>query len=675
MAAEQVAEKEGGGSVAAGKKIGVRLWKKWREAFPVNLFFLLVSVFILRIFGTEYALTIAAITVLFQSRMDRENTPSYFLRLLVGNLLLCLLGIAATLNIFLCVLLNLAVPFTLVLLQSDQFTPKGYFPYAMCFAFQELRPPEPSAYGTQLLVMALCTLAAILALEIYADWSSRPEGGIQSAQECMDILAGLLERMARGEKGEALSRELYELEKTLHGLAHLQRTSWSGGDGEQIFDLLGTLVQRAAYLSSDAGWQEGVLPPEWEGRLLDLAGLVREAGNEFGREDREALIRRAQTLLETVVLPDGRLRIFYRGFLRILILVLQRAEAVSEPQPLQTISWGLLRSRLQDRLRLDSIQGRFALRLAVVMTISFTVSMLWDVERSYWFPLHAFLLLQPSYEDSAHRMRTRPIGTAIGCLVVALVYPHLPGTIAAFLFAFFMGVCLHCATPGTWYQPIFSTSFALTLASMTSAVPVLVYYRIFCLLLAIALVLVINRFLLPTRKVDQLRMNVKTLFLLHRHYWDIIRVSLRETVDLTVTSAILTQFHLIYDESLADLTQSGLPDQAPCRELLLTMWNLFAELEQMEYCIQTGLVEQEEYLFLDALAEELGDQVYPPQSGLLELAPQITFQGELMNDLFQRYMENISKMIRLYGSDACRELQIRPGFMEEVLTTRKPAAR
>ena len=119
------------------------------------------------------------------------------------------------------------------------------------------------------------------------------------------------------------------------------------------------------------------------------------------------------------------------------------------------------------RLSLNNFEVRFALRLAVVMTISTTVSLLWEFEHTYWFPLHAFLLLQPSYEESAHRMITRPVGTAIGCLVVHLVYPWLPGLTGVFAFALAMISLMYCCTPGSWVHPIFSTSFALALATLT----------------------------------------------------------------------------------------------------------------------------------------------------------------------------------------------------------------
>ena len=665
-------KKRNSGGAAACAGYGRELWGRVRDAGPIILFNLVLSLLVMELFGTEYLMTTAGITAIFQSRRDRENRLPDFAGMFCLSLLLCALALAATLHVGLCILLNLAVPFALVLLQSNQFAPKGYFPYAMCFVFQELRPPQPSAFGIQLLVTAFCTLALILALLLHARWVRRPASGEEAARQSLLTLAGLLDRMADGEVGEPMERALSDLEKSLHTQAAVHRTDWDGGRWEKVFDLLGTLVQRAAYLASDAARQEGVLPPEHQEVLRQLSGLLREV-EASGGGGRAALLARAQALLADTELPDGRLRIFYRGFLRTLILLLQRAEPAAGREALRPAFWALLGSRLRDRIRLDSFQGRFALRLAVVMTVSCTVSMLWDVERSYWFPLHAFLLLQPSYEDSARRMRTRPIGTALGCLLVSLVYPHLPGTYGAFAFAFFMSACMYCATPGTWNQPIFATAFALTMASMTTDVPVVVYYRLFCLLLAIALVLLVNRFLLPTRRVDQLRRNLKTLLLLHRQYWDIIRVTLREPVDLAVTSEILTQFHLIYEESLDDLAQSGLPDQETCRALLLTLWRMFSELEQIEYGIQTGAVEPEEYLFLDALAEEVGERTYPPQPGILKLAPRVTFQEETVNGIFRRYMENLLQMVRLYSSDACQALRMRHGPVEEILSSKGTA--
>lgn len=119
--------------------------------------------------------------------------------------------------------------------------PQGVLPLSHVLCLSGAPAPGPPAFGTQLLVMALCTLAAVAALAAHARWVRRPKSGVQNARESVAHLADLLERMAEGERGEDLCRALYSLEKTLHALAHSRRTSWSQGEGEHIFNLLGTL--------------------------------------------------------------------------------------------------------------------------------------------------------------------------------------------------------------------------------------------------------------------------------------------------------------------------------------------------------------------------------------------------------------------------------------------------
>ena len=145
------------------------------------------------------------------------------------------------------------------------------------------------------------------------------------------------------------------------------------------------------------------------------------------------------------------MRIFYRSFLHMALLLLQPGgEAGQSGRSARRLpTWEQLRTQFRRAFSLERFEVRFALRLTVVVTVSSTVSLAWDFEHTYWFPLHAFLLLQPSYEESTHRMFTRPIGTAIGCLLVHLVLPWLPGTAGIFVFSLGMISLMFCCTPGT----------------------------------------------------------------------------------------------------------------------------------------------------------------------------------------------------------------------------------
>lgn len=117
-------------------------------------------------------MVVSSTTTLFQIRRQRNNTGTYYIKLLFITLLLGMLAYLASRNAVLCVLLNFTVPFALVFFQSDQFAPKGYFGYAMTFVFLELRPPTPEEFPVQMLCLLFCTLVLIGALLLYARLSA-----------------------------------------------------------------------------------------------------------------------------------------------------------------------------------------------------------------------------------------------------------------------------------------------------------------------------------------------------------------------------------------------------------------------------------------------------------------------------------------------------------------------
>lgn len=246
-------------------------------------------------------------------------------------------------------------------------------------------------------------------------------------------------------------------------------------------------------------------------------------------------------------------------------------------------------------------------------------------------------------------MVTRPVGTAIGCLLVHLVYPYLPGLPGVFLFSLVMISLMYCCTPGTWVQPIFSTAFALTMATLTVKETEAIWLRLFYLAMAVALVLVVNRFLLPNRREPQFRRNLQELYRLQANYWAVIRRSLRRPVDPAVFSELLSRFHMVYHEA-AQYTGQLPPEQAAYHQArLVVMWNMFAELEQAEGMIQNGAVCPEEIPAMEALARELETHV-DPLRGLEEIHPEVLPRDELYY-VISRYLDNART---LHSGDATR---------------------
>ena len=138
-------------------------------------------------------MVVSSTTTLFQIRRRRNNTGTYYIKLLFITLLLGMLAYLASRNVVLCVLLNFTVPFALVFFQSDQFAPKGYFGYAMTFVFLELRPPTPEEFPVQMLCLLFCTLVLIGALLLYARLSAPSAPPEEEITRGLTRLAELLE--------------------------------------------------------------------------------------------------------------------------------------------------------------------------------------------------------------------------------------------------------------------------------------------------------------------------------------------------------------------------------------------------------------------------------------------------------------------------------------------------
>ncbi len=221
----------GRGSGYNGKK-GRREWKRvdscgicrafaaqfrsrWKAAFPTILFFVVLFLTVSLLFGSRNAMVVSSTTTLFQIRRKRNNTGTYYIKLLFITLLLGMLAYLASRNVVLCVLLNFTVPFALVFFQSDQFAPKGYFGYAMTFVFLELRPPTPEEFPVQMLCLLFCTLVLIGALLLYARLSAPSAPPEEDITRGLTRLAELLEELAGGGGAYGARRELEGLARAV----------------------------------------------------------------------------------------------------------------------------------------------------------------------------------------------------------------------------------------------------------------------------------------------------------------------------------------------------------------------------------------------------------------------------------------------------------------------------
>lgn len=305
-------------------------------------------------------------------------------------------------------------------------------------------------------------------------------------------------------------------------------------------------------------------------------------------------------------------------------------------------------SQIRLRCSLESFEMRFAMRLSIVMTITCGLSFLLTYTRSYWIPLNAFILLQPSYEDSSYRMKTRPIGTFLACCIMFLAYPFLTTLERQLTFAIVMTCLMYCSTPGTWYQPIFSTCYALTMAAMSMDQQLAITLRLADLGAAVLIVFLVNRFFFPVRRDVQFTYNIKSLFRLHNQYWDIIRSGLYGSTNLAVSNEILTHFHTIYADCRTYLEKhTELHARKELEAALIILWHMFSELEQVHFLIRTNSVRSQEVPRFLQMIDFIQEELYPIISGenFPQLKKELTYREPEVTYVLQEYLKHAEELL------------------------------
>lgn len=622
--------------------------RRLKDALPSAALYTVLFASIIAIFGTSFTMVISPLIVVFRSRRSKPLSLAQLPRIWIVLLGLNLLSYLATVNLVLCVLLNAAVPFALVIIMTNQFAPKAYFGYVMLFAFLELRPVTPEDLLLQLACTAFSAGIAVCALAIAQWWNGRGTDRERELSEGLEQLADLLDRLGEGEPAANLTADLSKLERRFDRLCYTKQHLFRAPGADAIRDYMyATLFQRAIYLISDSAWQQGKEERVDVSALHDIAALLRQVRRADTPEKRAVIRRCLLMLLDMVELPEGRLRVFFRSFLHMLMLIVSDAHERRGHLRYRFASPNDIMDSLRRHLDPDAFECRFATRLAVVMTVSSAINMVWGFNHLYWLPLNAFLLLMPSYEESAHRMRTRPLGTAIGCVATFAVSHVITGPLGVYAFSMVMILLLYACTPGSWIQAVFATSFALMMASLTMEETTAMALRLLFVVAATGLVLVVNRFVLPSSRDRIYEGNKRQLFGINVEYWDFVRRSINLHVPLHRSGELLAAFHLVYEEAYTytqDIDDEAL--RAAEQRRLVTLWHMFSEVEQVEYLVQSGELGEIDQALLHRIALRLRQRptTVTPHGPVQELIEAV--RSKDLRYALDHYVENGTSLVQ-----------------------------
>ena len=560
------------------------------NAFPVIIFFLLMYYAVLYLFGMQYSMVVSLATLLFQVNYKKQHNASSLAYLVIQQLILVVLAYIATLNLACCLILNLIVPFWLIFSKTSPFNQLGYFSTLMTFTFLQFMPLNLEGFFTQLGAMLFCCGVLFIAIPFYS--RLHPEIAVNDTEKkSMAMLGTVLEKTLDSDDTEAEMSRLFELQRALYQEAYQYRgrkhVVTSAGKLKYMFALL---MQRAVYFVS--GQSQILSPKDEKARIFarKLAAFMKDAGEKdfMNGETKELMLEGRRLFREA----DKEQEDFYRAsadFIRMFLLILhQQGKKHIVDQRWEVPVKQRFLERFLYRMRPDTFEMRFAMRMSVVLMLGLSFNMISGETHSYWFVMNAFLLLRPMYEDSNYRMKTRFLGTACGCVIVALVTPLFSGYAVYLAFAGIMVACMYTATPGTIVHAVFVTCFALTMTTLSMGqTATAVFLRMIYIIAAVLFVLVINRFFFPTSMGSQFRYNFEMLFHMHHMYLRILEDSLTDPLDYWRICDAQIQYHMIHAQIRQDIPKTAEEGEEDYYLKILSItWRMASEVQQMIFHVK-----------------------------------------------------------------------------------------
>lgn len=647
------------------KKQWMEMSAQFKKAIPVILFFLFLFYTVILLFGVKYVMIISFMTVLFKVRYLKPFSLRKTIHTVLIQLVLAVLAFIATLHIGFAVVLNILVPFLLVFLKSTQFNQKGYFASMMCFVFLQLRPVGWDGFFPLMEVIVYALSVYVIALLIAAAFHRQEEDYIL-VKKGLSLFSSLIEEAIEGKSQKETVAQLFAVQQALYKKAY-QSGGFSkvvSGEGKVQY-MFALLLQRAIYFFTNR-FQPTMMDAAAKAALQEFARYLQKAQafQEEPKQVREAG-KAMLSKLETGAQEDSN--IFMQNALRTLLIGLDVKLHAKEKLP--QYNWQLpkhqfLKRKMLPKLRLDSFEFRFAFRLSFVVTIAFMISTLTNWNHAYWIVLNAFLLLQPMYEESAYRLKTRFIGTIIGCVCVYFLFHMFTGLPAHFVIATIMVSCLYTATPGTWVQAMFSTCFALTLTTMSMQQTTAIELRLTYVVLAILLVLVVNRFLFPTSMGSQFQYNFQMLFHMQHDYLRMLKEAMDQPLEYGLICDALTNYHMVHDQLQEYLNKQKLEDSY-YHEVLSISWRMVSEMEQMLFLLKQQTLSTKEQAVLENYILVSDDilnyiqrmlQQHVKKSALtieIDYCRTLPKHVELSN-IMEQYAKNISKLYYLIYMQSLR---------------------
>ena len=487
------------------KEILIAFIKRAIDFLPSVLVGLFIMVLSTRLFGRENA-TIGVISIFICALMRQSFTVSSFPTVAFRILLLGFLATIAEQNIFLTIVLNFIVPFSIVYLLSDDFVPRNYFIYGFAYVLLQAYniPISDIHLRMEAILTALLIIFIFLVLNRFLTRHKLSNNlackGIEAINKKISSLYN--KTCSLNKKDDffpiingyttAIYVDTLKRHNTMNNrnINHFQLVLFL----EEINLLIDKEHQNIInFTDKDAEYFFMLL------KILDrISNLLKK---DISKHEKEynSVMSAINYFNDNYSLSNEKSNYEWIYTISKLKNILHNMFENKKDEFEITRLFNLKFIRLKKEFNINKCHFRFSLKMGIIMCISFTIRYFLPDEiaiRGYWLPILSYIMLYPFYEEQKHNLKINVLGNFIGVFIFSVFFRYIPYDMIIPA----IGVCfiLSLASINDFLKKIYGTISALISSFPYMPKLMSASSRVGFIIMALSIVWVFDHFIIRT---------------------------------------------------------------------------------------------------------------------------------------------------------------------------------
>ena len=482
--------------------------------------------------------------------IDKSHIKPFFLHLLIG-----IIATLAGVNAVFTLLINLIGGFVLTYLLTDEYNPSSYFPYLLAFVLLQLIPLPLDKLYLRLLAITFSYLVLYITLKI-----TSPKLVSSKIVFLMDKgflnISDQFKTLAEGKYLDfnGFKYDLFSICRDMNRVIYFSQKS-------KYYSYV-ILFQHLNNITDEA-YKRKYLLQDNKDYLYKISTLFLNINLFCTLKDYDGAIAYINKFLKENTFSDSDLNNYFEFLLKYTIDIFTFFKT-SKKEKYKAHLFVNFRKINHFKLSLNSFKFRFAVRMGLLLGLSFTFVKVSHLNKSYWLPMTIFLLLMPFYEESRKKSFQRFKGTVIGIVLCSILFFFFTSTTSHIIIIGLSTFLMYSIADFTWLTT-YVTCYAIGISTLgeVSGDYKIIFLRLFYTTVSVLIVLLANRFILRNRDHFELRNMIFKLIDIDkdmvREFKNILKgnydpVKIRELVYLSYLVSAKVQIHNNPNSSDKELT-------------------------------------------------------------------------------------------------------------------------